>query len=61
MPPDAWTLTALERELSRYRTELERAGLERATIDTYTDHPARFLRWLAGGYHPRTKVGRESG
>lgn len=42
----------LAAELAVYRTELHLARLARVTIQTYLDHPARFLRWLVGDYRP---------
>jgi hypothetical protein len=55
MPTDAWTLRALEVELEQFEQELRAAGKEEATVHTYVDRTARFLRWLAGEYDPKAQ------
>ena len=55
MSPDTWSLRALELELEQFERELRAAGKEEATVHTYVDRPARFLRWLAGDYDPKAQ------
>lgn len=51
--PDAWTLDALQKELTRFEAELRAANLRETSVRTYVDRSAIFLRWLAGDYHPQ--------
>jgi hypothetical protein len=50
-----WTIDELHDELRRYADELRAAGKSESTVTIYVDRPARFLRWLVGEYHPRTR------
>jgi hypothetical protein len=45
-----WTLADLAAELDRYEAELRSSEKTQATIQTYLQHPQRFLRWLEGSY-----------
>lgn len=47
-----WSVTELERELRRFKRELEQAGLKESSIDTYVQRTSIFLRWLVGEYQP---------
>jgi hypothetical protein len=38
--------------LDRYERELRTAGKARNTINTYLQHPERFINWLEGRYRP---------
>lgn len=53
----AWTHEELQRELERFRKELERAGLRASSVDTYVGRSETPLRWLVGDYRPRGPVG----
>lgn len=50
MRATSWTIEELEAELQRFECEARAAGLTEKTVQTYTDRPRRFLRWLAGDY-----------
>jgi hypothetical protein len=50
---DSWTVEDLRRELTRFETELRRAGLKESSVTTYVDRSGRFVSWLAGDYTPR--------
>ena len=50
---DTWTLAELERELKRFESELRAANLAENSVRTYVDRSERFIRWLAGDYHPQ--------
>ncbi len=50
---DSWTLEALEKELRRFEGELRAANLAEASVRTYVDRSAIFIRWLAGEYLPQ--------
>jgi hypothetical protein len=41
-----WTEPELRAALDRYETELREAGKKRNTINTYVQHPERFINWL---------------
>jgi hypothetical protein len=49
----SWTEQDLREALNRYETVLRTAGKARNTINTYVQHPERFINWLVGGYTPR--------
>jgi hypothetical protein len=49
----AWTVGDLRRELERFEAEARRAGLKEASVRTYVDRSAIFVRWLAGDYQFR--------
>jgi hypothetical protein len=51
-----WSARELRSELNRYEEELRAAGKTRNTINTYVQHPERFINWLEGRYRP-TQVG----
>ncbi|MBA2707088.1 MAG: hypothetical protein H0U59_04705 [Gemmatimonadaceae bacterium] len=38
--------------MTKYETELRKAGKTRNTIATYVQHPERFINWLVGSYKP---------
>jgi hypothetical protein len=48
-----WTEQELRLRLNDYENELRTAGKARNTINTYVQHPERFINWLVGGYTPR--------
>jgi hypothetical protein len=48
-----WTERDLREALNRFETELRAAGKARNTINTYVQHPERFINWLVGSYTPR--------
>lgn len=50
---DAWSLHELEKELVRFEAELRAANLREASVRTYVDRSAIFVRWLAGEYQPQ--------
>jgi hypothetical protein len=52
-----WTEQELRDALSKYETELRKAGKTRNTIATYVQHPERFINWLVGSYRPTTTTG----
>lgn len=54
-----WSSQELRSELNRYEAELRAAGKARNTINTYVQHPERFINWLAGRYRP-TQAGPNS-
>jgi hypothetical protein len=41
-----WSARDLMSELNRYEQELRDAGKTRNTINTYVQHPERFIKWL---------------
>jgi hypothetical protein len=47
-----WSARELRSELNRYEEELRAAGRTRNTINTYVQHPERFINWLEGRYRP---------
>ena len=47
-----WSARELRSELDRYEEELRAAGKTRNTINTYVQHPERFINWLEGRYRP---------
>jgi hypothetical protein len=48
-----WSAQELRDELNRYEKALQEAGrLTRSTINTYVQHPERFINWLDGRYQP---------
>jgi hypothetical protein len=47
-----WTAPELRSELDRYEKELRATGKTRNTINTYVQHPERFINWLEGRYRP---------
>ena len=47
-----WSARELKSELNRYEEELRAAGKTRNTINTYVQHPERFINWLVGQYRP---------
>ncbi len=47
-----WSARELRNELNRYEEELRAAGKTRNTINTYLQHPERFINWLEGRYRP---------
>jgi len=47
-----WSARELKGELNRYEEELRAAGKTRNTINTYVQHPERFINWLEGRYRP---------
>ena len=47
-----WSARELRGELNRYEQELRAAGKARNTINTYVQHPERFINWLEGRYRP---------
>jgi len=47
-----WCARDLRSELNRYEEELRAAGKTRNTINTYVQHPERFINWLEGRYRP---------
>ena len=47
-----WTAQELRNELDRYEEELRAAGKARNTVNTYVQHPERFINWLVGRYRP---------
>jgi hypothetical protein len=53
-----WTEHDLREALDRYESELRTAGKARNTINTYVQHPERFINWLVGGYTPRANPAR---
>jgi hypothetical protein len=48
-----WTESELRMELDNYESELRAAGRARNTINTYVQHPERFINWLVGSYPAR--------
>ncbi len=48
----SWTESELRSELDRYESELRDSGKARNTINTYVQHPERFINWLVGTYDP---------
>src|SRR5258708_10773471 len=53
MTPEArWTAEELRSELNRYEEMLRAAGKTRNTVNTYVQHPERFINWLDGRYRP---------
>jgi len=47
-----WSAGQLRNELNRYEEMLRAAGKTRNTINTYVQHPERFINWLEGRYRP---------
>lgn len=47
-----WSARELRSQLNRYEEELRAAGKTRNTINTYVQHPERFVNWLEGRYRP---------
>lgn len=51
-----WSELELRAALTTYEDELRAAGKARNTINTYVQHPERFINWLVGRYQPRPAV-----
>ena len=49
----SWTTSELSTALDIYEQELRDRGLRRNTINTYVQHPERFIRWLANAPTPQ--------
>jgi hypothetical protein len=49
----SWTEAELRAALDKYENELRAAGKARNTVNTYVQHPERFINWLVGAYQPR--------
>jgi len=49
----SWTTSELSAALDIYEQELRDRGLRRNTINTYVQHPERFIRWLANASTPQ--------
>ena len=47
-----WSLLELQEKLDEYEELLVSIGMSRNTINTYTQHPERFIRFLIGEYTP---------
>ena len=47
-----WSAAELRTLLNKYEGELRASGKARNTINTYVQHPERFINWLEGRYHP---------
>jgi len=52
VPPGPATAHELHRQAAAYAADIERAGREPATIDTYHRHAMFFVRWLQGEFQP---------
>ena len=48
-----WTTSELSEALDVYEQELRDKELSRNTINTYVQHPERFIRWLDNAYSPQ--------
>ena len=48
-----WTTSELSEALNVYEQELRAKALSRNTINTYVQHPERFIRWLDNNYSPQ--------
>jgi hypothetical protein len=48
----SWTTSQLHEALDVYEQQLRDSGLRRNTINTYVQHPERFIRWLDNDYTP---------
>ncbi len=44
----SWTKVQLLQFLDQYESELRESGKTRNTINTYVQHPERFIKWLPG-------------
>jgi hypothetical protein len=60
-PERAWTERELRAALDEYESELRTAGKARNTINTYVQHPERFINWLVGRYVTRARPSVEIG
>ena len=49
----SWTVEELRQDLRIFEDELIESDLKPATITTYVDRSAAFIRWLAGEYQSR--------
>jgi hypothetical protein len=52
----AATIADLTRDARAYADDVEAAGREQATIDTYFRHAMFFVRWLAGDFKPGSRL-----
>jgi hypothetical protein len=52
-----WNAQELRDELTQYEAELRASGKTRNTINTYVQHPERFINWLEGRYQPTQSSG----
>ena len=55
----SWTTSQLHEALNVYEQQLRVSGLRRNTINTYVQHPERFIRWLDNDYTPNGPRQRE--
>jgi len=60
MTQRSWTIRELRGKLDRFEDELRDAGLAEASVRTYVDRSAIFLRWLVGEYTPRESSARRA-
>lgn len=51
-----WSARELKDELDRYESELRAEGKARNTINTYVQHPERFINWLERRYTPTLTI-----
>lgn len=51
-PPPRWSIDELTEGIAAFAADLREAGYPEVTIQTYTEHPRKFLRYLSGEYRP---------
>jgi uncharacterized protein (DUF4415 family) len=56
VPRAAASTTELAKQAERYAEQVEAAGLERPTVETYFRHAMFFVRWLDGQFQPGARL-----
>jgi hypothetical protein len=56
VPPSSVDTQELRRQARLYATEIEAAGREQPTVDTYFRHAMFFIRWLEGDFQPGARL-----
>jgi len=59
-PPPPATIADLIAQAGEYAGEIEAAGRNKPTVDTYYRHAMFFIRWLDGGFTPGGRLTGES-
>ncbi len=56
VPRAAASTADLRQQAARYTAQVQRAGREQPTVDTYFRHAMFFIRWLEGDFEPGARL-----